>query len=89
MNGKQDIPAEVRLLEELEELVLSRNRIRELPVDVGHLPLLRVLNLSSNLLSSLPPSLSRLRSLTEVLCIWLLSFLSSNAYNVVVIANNS
>jgi len=57
------LKAEIRLLTELKELDISRNKFTGLPAEVGQLSKLEVLNLSNNPLTGLPSELANLKNL--------------------------
>lgn len=57
------IPAEIRHLQNLEELNASNNNMTGVPAEIGQLKKLRVLNLSNNQLTGLPYELGNLSSL--------------------------
>ncbi len=69
------IPAEIRMLSQLEALDLSDNMMTGLPAEVGQLSHLKVLDLSNNQLTGLPMELGNLSNLQTL-------DLRGNAYSV-------
>lgn len=65
-NLSGSLKAEIRQLQDLEELNLSNNNFTGLPAEVGQLTKLRILNLSNNPFTGLPNELGNLKNL-EVL----------------------
>lgn len=57
------LPAEIRLLSNLEILDISSNHMTGLPAEIGHLSKLRILNISNNNLTGLPHELGNLQNL--------------------------
>ncbi|KAI1723060.1 leucine rich repeat domain-containing protein [Ditylenchus destructor] len=67
-NRLENINPEIRRLGScLEELDISDNRLKTLPIETGQLAALRVLNLSGNMLESLPQELGLLAHTLKVL----------------------
>lgn len=64
--GLSQLPAEIRMLRDIEELDISNNRLTGLPAEIGQLSKLRILNASNNQLTGLPHELGNLQQL-EVL----------------------
>ena len=62
-NLEGSLPAEVRLLVNLETLDLSNNQFTGVPAEIGQLTQLRVLNLSNNPITGLPHELGNLSNL--------------------------
>jgi Leucine-rich repeat (LRR) protein len=62
-SGLTEIPAEVKQLKNLEELILFKNRIDSLPPWIGSFNNLKKLVISSNRLRALPPEIGQLQNL--------------------------
>ena len=62
-NLQGSLPAEMRLLANLEILDLSNNQFTGVPAEIGQLTQLRILNLSNNPITGLPHELGNLSNL--------------------------
>ncbi|XP_065082221.1 leucine-rich repeat-containing protein 47-like [Ochlerotatus camptorhynchus] len=62
----EEISSEIGNLEHLQSLLLFRNKISSIPVEVCQLATLKVLDLSGNLIESLPSELGQLKALTTI-----------------------
>ncbi len=60
------LPKEIGLLTDLEELGLSFNELKEIPDEIGNLTNLKILELHGNKLSSLPLAIKKLQKLEEL-----------------------
>jgi Leucine-rich repeat (LRR) protein len=58
-----EIPKEVWLLPNLQELILAKNKIKSVPDSIGKLTKLQILNLSKNDLTEVPGSIGQLINL--------------------------
>ncbi|XP_055624005.1 leucine-rich repeat-containing protein 47-like [Toxorhynchites rutilus septentrionalis] len=61
-----EISPQVSELKNLQSLLLFRNHISAVPVELGQLPALKVLDLSGNRIESLPAEIGELKALTTV-----------------------
>ncbi|MCP4369534.1 MAG: leucine-rich repeat domain-containing protein [Deltaproteobacteria bacterium] len=64
--GVSQIPKEIGLLTDLEELSLSFNELQEIPEEIGNLANLKILKLHGNTLANLPLTLKKLQKLEEL-----------------------
>lgn len=62
----RDISPKIANLEHLQSLLLFRNKIATVPVEIGRLTTLKVLDLSGNQIESLPSELGQLKALTTI-----------------------
>ena len=61
--GLENLPPEIRALQNLKSLGLTDNYINDLPREIGQLQGLRTLDLSDNQLVTLPPEIGQLQAL--------------------------
>lgn len=62
--GLSSLPPDIRLLDELNVLILTKNGLRTIPKEIGELKKLETLYLKDNQLSSLPCELCDIKTLT-------------------------
>lgn len=62
----KEIPPEVFLFTELEELILDRNKLQSIPAEITQLKKLRHLSISKNDLEDFPPIICNLRTLERL-----------------------
>eukprot|EP00439_Symbiodinium_sp_Y106_P075305 s165_g14.t2 len=65
-NALEELLPDIRVMSQLEDLLLDQNRLREIPDEVCLLPHLRGLSLSQNLLKMLPKAVGSMKSLKSL-----------------------